>query len=106
MKKLFTLSAIILSTLTATAQAAADNTLSTFSELCKKHIYTDFKQMYKPPIGGVLKYPFITPGSQGYANVLWDWDSWLSDVALQQILQDRGTAVSYTHLTLPTNSRV
>ena len=92
MKKLFTLSAIILSTLTATAQAVADNTLSAFSELCKKHIYTDFKQMYKPPIGGVLKYPFITPGSQGYANVLWDWDSWLSDVALQQILQDRGTA--------------
>lgn len=92
MKKLFTLSAIILSTLTATAQDAADNTLSAFSGLCKKHIYTDFKQMYKPPIGGVLKYPFITPGSQGYANVLWDWDSWLSDVALQQILQDRGTA--------------
>lgn len=36
MKKLFTLSAIILSTLTATAQAAADNTLSVFSELVQE----------------------------------------------------------------------
>lgn len=91
MKRTFTAGALFLCTLAATAQVVADSTLSVFSELCKKHIYTDFKQMYKPPIGGVLKYPFITPGSQGYANVLWDWDSWLSDVALQQILHDRGS---------------
>ena len=57
----------------------------------KKYVFTDYKQMLKPPTG-VLLYPFITPGSKSYQNVLWDWDSWLSDVALQQILQDQGTA--------------
>jgi glycogen debranching enzyme len=57
----------------------------------KKYIFADYKQMLKPP-NGVLRYPFITPGSKSYANVLWDWDSWLSNIALQQILQDQGTA--------------
>ena len=41
---------------------------------------------------GALLFPFITPGSKSYANVLWDWDSWLSNIALRQILQDQGTA--------------
>ena len=36
-------------------------------------------------LGGALKYPFLTPGSDQYADVLWDWDSWLSDIALRQI---------------------
>ena len=47
--------------------------------------------MYKQPEGGALIYPYITPGSRQYARVLWDWDSWLSDVALRQILADTGT---------------
>jgi len=34
---------------------------------------------------------FLTPGSNQYDNVLWDWDSWLSNIALRQILQDIGT---------------
>jgi putative isomerase len=40
--------------------------------------------------GGNLPYPFITPGSDQYADVLWDWDSWLSNVALRQILLEVG----------------
>lgn len=92
MKKTFTTFIFLVSIFTVMAQSAADKkTMSVYRDLCKNHIYADYKQMYKPPIGGVLKYPFITPGSQGYSNVLWDWDSWLSDVALQQILQDIGT---------------
>lgn len=91
MKKIFVILMLSIGVNVVAAQTVADNSISVFSELCKQHIYADFKQMYKPPIGGVLKYPFITPGSQGYANVLWDWDSWLSDVALQQILQDKGS---------------
>lgn len=58
--------------------------------LIKQHIYADYKGMLKKPVG-ILKYPFITPGSASYANDLWDWDSWLSNIALRQILQDRGT---------------
>ena len=38
---------------------------------------------------GFLKHPFIVPGSV-YAYDLWDWDSWLTDVAIRQILVDNG----------------
>lgn len=44
--------------------------------------------MFREP-GGALRFPFLTPGSGQYADVLWDWDSWLSDVALRQILADQ-----------------
>ena len=61
-------------------------------ELIKQHIYADYKLMYQEPTGGALVYPYLTPGSRQYAHVLWDWDSWLSDVALRQTLADTGTA--------------
>ena len=60
-------------------------------ELIKLHIYSDYKLMMKQPTGVALKYPYLTPGSKQYARVLWDWDSWLSDVALRQTLTDVGT---------------
>lgn len=60
-------------------------------ELIKEHVYSDYKLMFKQPTGIALKYPYITPGSRQYAAVLWDWDSWLSNVALRQILNDIGS---------------
>lgn len=33
---------------------------------------------------GKLKYRFLVPGSV-YSNELWDWDSWLTNVALRQL---------------------
>ena len=62
-----------------------------YRKLIKQHIYADYKQMYRQPEDGALIYPYLTPGSRQYAHVLWDWDSWLSDVALRQILADIGT---------------
>lgn len=62
-----------------------------YKEICRTHIYKDYKQMYKQPAGALI-YPYITPGSKGYSAVLWDWDSWLSNIALRQILQDKGSA--------------
>lgn len=59
--------------------------------MIKDHIYADFRDMYREPTGIAFHYPYITPGSKQYANVLWDWDSWLSDVALRQTLADVGT---------------
>lgn len=59
-------------------------------KLIKEHVYSDYKLMFKQPTGIALKYPYITPGSRQYAAVLWDWDSWLSNVALRQILNDIG----------------
>lgn len=37
---------------------------------------------------GQLKYPYIVPGSAAYSTQLWDWDSWLTDVAVRQIMLD------------------
>ena len=38
---------------------------------------------------GNLKYPFIVPGA-AYSTQLWDWDSWLTNVAIRQIISDNG----------------
>lgn len=65
-------------------------------KLIKEHIYSDYKLMFKQPTGIALKYPYITPGSRQYAAVLWDWDSWLSNVALRQILNDIGSEADKT----------
>jgi hypothetical protein len=56
----------------------------------RKNIYQSYKGMFREP-GGALKFPYITPGSSSYANDLWDWDSWLSNIALRQILADVGS---------------
>lgn len=61
-----------------------------YKDICRKHIYKDMKGMYREP-GGSLKFPFLAPGSSQYLDMLWDWDSWLSNVALRQILLENGT---------------
>ena len=53
-------------------------------------IQKDYRGMLREP-GGAFAHPFITPGSRQYSDVLWDWDSWLSDVALRQTLVEVGT---------------
>ena len=58
----------------------------------KAHICKDRRGMFREPSGEALKFPYLTPGSKQYARALWDWDSWLSDVALRQALRDAGTA--------------
>lgn len=70
--------------------AQTQDSMSTYISLIKKEIYGNYKGMFREP-GGALKYPYITPGSSSYANDLWDWDSWLSNIALRQILSDVGT---------------
>lgn len=60
-----------------------------YAGLLKENLGRDFRMMYREA-GGVLPYPFLTAGSEAYADCLWDWDSWLSNIALRQILHDRG----------------
>lgn len=60
---------------------------SQFATVIKENVYNNYKAMFRNE-GGTLKYPFITPGSSQYADVLWDWDSWLTNIALRQILTD------------------
>jgi hypothetical protein len=64
--------------------------VSKYKEICKQNIYKEMRGMYRKA-GGSLKYPFLAPGSSQYLDILWDWDSWLSNVALRQILTDKGT---------------
>lgn len=45
----------------------------------------NYRKMFREP-EGQLKYPFIVPGSC-YKNTLWDWDSWLTDIALDKIAE-------------------
>lgn len=75
-----TLISIIGSTLTSYAEKAED-----YYTTIRKAIYQDYKGMFREA-GGSLEYPFLTPGSEEYADVLWDWDSWLSNIAIRQIL--------------------
>lgn len=62
-----------------------------YRDIIKEHLYKDFKGMYRSP-GGTLQYPFLVPGGDQYGDVLWDWDSWLSNVALRQILKDKNSS--------------
>jgi len=57
----------------------------THIELIKTTLTRDYAKMYREG-EGILTRPFLVPGSVAYDSVLWDWDSWLSDIALSQIL--------------------
>ena len=46
----------------------------------------NYIKMFREP-EGLLKHKFLVPGSC-YSNCLWDWDSWLADVALRQFVTD------------------
>lgn len=65
--------------------------ISKYKMIVRKHIHKEMKGMYREK-GGALSYPFLAPGSSQYLDMLWDWDSWLSNVALRQILLERGSA--------------
>ena len=53
-----------------------------------------YSKMVRDP-KGYLKYPFIVPGSESYGHCLWDWDSWLTDIAVRQIMLDNGVEDAY-----------
>ena len=65
--------------------------LQNYIQLIRQHLSENYQGMYREA-GGNLPYPFLTPGSEQYADVLWDWDSWLTNVALRQILSEAGDA--------------
>lgn len=45
----------------------------------------NYEKMFREPTGTGLPHKFIVPGSV-YNNTLWDWDSWLTDIALSQFV--------------------
>lgn len=46
----------------------------------------NYKKMFREPDGGLI-FKFIVPGSV-YNNTLWDWDSWLTNIALSQFVKE------------------
>lgn len=72
----------------ATPDAASD--VAKYIPLIREKIYKDYQGMFREE-GGAFKYPFLTPGSQQYGDILWDWDSWWSNVALRQILLEKAS---------------
>lgn len=51
----------------------------------RKAIYADYKKCLRKA-GDTFHYPFIVPGSDSYSDTLWDWDSWLNNIAIRQVL--------------------
>src|ERR1700744_1344960 len=72
---------------------AADTDAETqhYIKIIRENIFKEYKGMFRPPTG-VLKHPFIVPGNSSYQNQLWDWDSWLTDIALRQILLENDSS--------------
>lgn len=60
-----------------------------YAALIRQNVIENYPGMFREA-GGNMPHPFITPGSQQYADVLWDWDSWLTNIALRQILLEAG----------------
>lgn len=58
-------------------------TLAYYEDRLREYIGQYAGQMLCEP-GGQLNFPYIVPGSKFYSTTLWDWDSWLSNVALRQ----------------------
>jgi putative isomerase len=63
------------------------NEIKTFCDLLKNHIHAHFKETLRPA-KDKLAFPFIVPGSQQYSMELWDWDSWLTNIAIAQVAAD------------------
>lgn len=58
-----------------------------YAEILKNGLGCDYIKMFREA-EGTLKYPYLVPGSRQYAACLWDWDSWLTDMAIRQIMRN------------------
>ena len=58
--------------------------------LIKNYSRDSYFKLIRQPMNR-LKHPFIVPGAT-YTYQLWDWDSWLTDVAICQIIADNSGA--------------
>ena len=62
--------------------------MNEYIELIREYSKNNYTKITREA-GGKLKYPFIVPGKV-YSKELWDWDSWITDVAIRQIMEDNG----------------
>ncbi len=57
-------------------------------KLVLEYVEKSWKKLLREP-AGQLKYPFLVPGDC-YDNALWDWDSWLTDLAIAPVAAQMG----------------
>ncbi len=60
-----------------------DSMLVKYEDAIISYAKQNYKKMFREP-DGILKHKFIVPGSC-YSNSLWDWDCWLTNIALRKI---------------------
>ena len=56
------------------------------SNIILDYALKNYEKMFREPKEN-LEYKFIVPGSV-YNNTLWDWDSWLTNIALSQFVRE------------------
>ncbi len=81
-----------------------DLQLKKYGELIRDYAKSQYKLCLREP-DGQLRHKFIVPGSC-YSNMLWDWDSWLTNIALRKIAgndeiaeYERGCILNFLELT-------
>ena len=57
-----------------------------YINLIETYVKTNYKKCFREPYGK-FKYKCIVPGAS-YTQQLWDWDSWLTDVAVYEIADE------------------
>lgn len=57
-----------------------------YGDAIVEYTKNNYKKCFMEPVGH-LEYKYIVPGN-GYSHELWDWDSWLCDVALGEFIKD------------------
>ena len=62
--------------------------MKAYKEKIYEYIKNNYHKILREP-RGQLKYKFIVPGAT-YKYELWDWDCWLTDVALTQVAVNEG----------------
>lgn len=60
------------------------DTISYYSNLIINYIKLTYKNNFREPKESTFGFPYIVPGSK-YSEQLWDWDSWLTGLALLNI---------------------
>lgn len=54
-----------------------------YKKLILDYAKNNYSKLFREP-EGLLKYKYIVPGSK-YASDLWDWDSWLTNIAIRRM---------------------
>lgn len=63
--------------------------MTNYEEIVYSFIKEHYYKILREP-RGQLKHKFIVPGAV-YSKTLWDWDSWLTDVAITQVAVNEGS---------------